>query len=120
MTTGLAAGSTQRTVNGASAGREITEGTSSTGAFTSTRIMGDTTTGLVIPVVASGYPYPTAGTVIRAMSVTVSFASGSPVTSTRREVITYDGSATAKSSITTDGTSQACTLGLPRGRPVCP
>lgn len=34
--------------------------------------MGDTTTGLVIPVVATGYPYPTADTVFRAMRVTVS------------------------------------------------
>jgi hypothetical protein len=120
VTTGLAAGSTQRTVNGASTGREVTEGTSTTGAFTSTRIMGDPTTGLVIPVVTTGYPYPTAGTVIRAMSVTVSYASGTPVTSSRREVITYDGSATAKIAITKDGTTQQCTLALPRGRPVCP
>jgi hypothetical protein len=120
VTTGLASGSTQRTVNGASAGRETTEGTSSAGAFTSVRVMGDTTTGVVIPVVASGYSYPTAGTVIRAMSVTVTYASGSPISSSRREVITYDGSATAKISITKDGTTKECTLALPRGRPVCP
>jgi hypothetical protein len=117
---GLASGSTQRTVNGASAGRESTEGTSSNGAFTSLRVMGDTTTGVVIPVVTTGYPYPTAGSVTRAMSVTVTYASGSPVSSSRREVITYDGSATAKISITKDGTTKQCTLALPRGRPVCP
>lgn len=120
VTTGLASGSTQRTVNGASAGREVTEGTSTTGAFTSTRVMGDTTTGLVIPVVTTGYPYPTAGTVIRAMSVTVSYDNGTPVTSSRREVVTYDGTATAKIAITKDGTTKQCTLALPRGRPVCP
>jgi hypothetical protein len=120
VVTGLASGSTKRTINGASAGRESTEGTSTNGAFSSVRVMGDTTTGLVIPVVASGYPYPTAGTVIRAMSVTVTYASGSPVSSSRREVITYDGSTTAKISITKDGTTKACTLTLPRGRPVCP
>lgn len=120
VVTGLASGSTKRTVNGASAGRETSEGTTTTGAFSSVRVMGDTTTGLVIPVVASGYPYPTAGTVIRAMSVTVTYASGSPVNSSRREVITYDGSATAKISITKDGATKACTLALPRGRPVCP
>lgn len=117
---GLARTSTQRTINGKSAGRESTEGTSTNGAFTSLRVMGDTTTGVVIPVVASGYSYPTAGTVIRAMSVTVTYASGSPVSSSRREVITYDGSATAKISITRDGATKACTLALPRGRPVCP
>jgi hypothetical protein len=120
IVTGLASGSTQRTINGSSAGRESTEGVSTNGAFTSLRVMGDTTTGLVIPVAAAGYPYPTAGTVIRAMSVTVSYASGAPVTSSRREVITYDGSTTAKISITKDGTTKACTLALPRGRPVCP
>jgi hypothetical protein len=121
VTTGLAAGSTKRTVNGASAGREATEGTSTNGAFTSLRVMGDTTTGLVIPTTStSGYPYPTAGTVIRAMTVSVSYASGAPVNSSRREVITYDGTATAKISITKDGTTQQCTLALPRGRPVCP
>lgn len=117
---GLARTSTQRTINGKSAGRESTEGTSTNGAFTSLRVMGDTTTGVVIPVVASGYSYPTAGTVIRTMSVTVTYASGSPVSSSRREVITYDGSATAKISITRDGATKACTLALPRGRPVCP
>jgi hypothetical protein len=120
VTTGLAAGATQRTVNGASSGKEVTEGTSTNGAFSSTRIMGDTTRGLVIPVATTGYPYPTAGTVIRAMTVTVSYDNGAPVTSSRREVITYDGSATAKISITKDGTTRACTLSLPRGRPVCP
>jgi hypothetical protein len=122
VTTGLASGSTQRTVNGASAGRETTEGTTTAGAFTSVRVMGDTTKGLVIPTpsASAGYPYPTAGTVIRAMSVTVTFATGSPVSSSRREVVTYDGTATAKISITKDGTTKACTLALPRGRPVCP
>ncbi len=120
IVTGLASGSTQRTVNGRSAGRETTEGTSTSGVFSSVRVMGDTTSGLVIPAVASGFPYPTAGTVIRAMSVTVSFGSGAPVSSLRREVVTYDGSATAKISITKDGGTKQCTLALPRGRPVCP
>lgn len=120
VTTGLASGSTQRTVNGASAGRETTVGTNTNGAFTSLRVMGDTTTGVIIPVVANGYSYPTAGTVVRAMSITVTYDGASPVTSTRREVITYDGSATAKLTITKDGTTKECTIALPRGRPVCP
>ena len=120
IATGLAAGATQRTVNGTSAGRESTEGTSTTGAFSSVRVMGDTTSGLVIPVVVTGYPYPTAGTVIRSMKVTVSYSNGTPVTSSRREVISYDGSTTAKISITKDGNTKNCTLALPRGKPVCP
>ena len=118
--TGLAQGSTQRTVNGTSAGTENTTGTSSQGAFTATRVAGDTVKGVVIPVPASTTPtYPTAGTVIRAMNATVTITGQSPTTSSRREVITYDGSATAKVVITHDGTTQNCTLPLPRGHLTC-
>ena len=116
---GLAYNSTQRTVNGASKGNETTTGKDSAGTFSVARVIGDTTTGLVIPV-ASGKPsYPTAGTVIRAMSATITRGSSAPTTSTRREVITYDGSATAKLVITQDGTTKNCTIALPRGRPNC-
>ena len=118
---GLAKGSTKRTIDGASAGTENTTGKSPQGAFTAKRVAGDTIKGVVIPVPASTttFPYPTAGTVIRAMSVTVTLSGGSPTTSSRREVITYDGSATAKVVITHDGTTQNCTLPLPRGRLSC-
>jgi len=119
--TGLAKGSTQRTVNGASKGSETTTGTSSQGAFTASRVTGDTVKAVVIPVSSSGTgpSYPTAGTVIRAMSATVTISGQSPATSTRREVITYDGTATAKVVITQDGTTQNCTLPLPHGRLTC-
>jgi hypothetical protein len=120
--TGLAKGSTQRTVNGASKGTETTTGTSSQGAFTASRVTGDTVKAVVIPVPTStttGPAYPTAGTVIRAMSATVTVSGQSPATSARREVITYDGSATAKVVITQDGTTQNCTLPLPHGRLTC-
>jgi hypothetical protein len=120
--TGLAKGSTQRTINGASAGNEKTSGTGSKGAFTATRVAGDTITGVVIPVgtaATSHPPFPTAGTIIRAMSVTVTVAGQSPATSSRREVVTYDGSATAKVVITEDGTTQNCTLPLPFGHLTC-
>jgi len=119
--TGLAKGSTQRTVNGASAGTETTTGTSTQGAFTAKRVTGDTVKAVVIPVSSSGTgpSYPTAGTVIRAMSATVTITGQSPATSTRREVITYDGTATAKVVITQDGTTQNCTLPLPHGHLTC-
>ena len=120
--TGLAKGSTQRTVNGASAGSETTTGTSSQGAFTAKRVTGDTVKNVVIPVPASttsGPSYPTAGTVIRAMSATVTITGQSPTNSSRREVITYDVTATAKVVITQDGTTQNCTLPLPHGRVTC-
>jgi len=117
--TGLASGSTQRTVNGKAAGTETTAGTKDSVAFTATRIAGDTTTGLVIPIQNDHPTYPIAGTVIRAMQATVTPATGTASTSSRREVITYDGSATAKVVITQDGVTKNCTKPLPHGRLTC-
>lgn len=118
--TGLAKGSTQRTINGASAGSESTTGTSDQGAFTSKRLAGDTVTKVVIPVsTSSGPSYPTSGTVVRSISVTVTLSGQAATTHSRREVVTYDGSATAKVVITQDGTTQNCTLPLPHGRLTC-
>ena len=116
--TGLAFGSTQRTVNGTSKGQESTTGTNSDGAFTATRLVGDTTSNLVIPVESGRPTYPTAGTVIRSMHATFTVA-GATTTHDRREVITYNGSATASITITQDGTTKSCTLPLPHGRPDC-
>jgi hypothetical protein len=119
--TGLAKGSTQRTVNGVSRGSENTTGTSPQGAFTSMRITGDTVTGLVIPVTTTtnSRPYPTAGRVSRGMTATVTITGQAATTSSRAEVITYDGSATAKVVITQNGTTQNCTLPLPHGHLTC-
>ena len=115
---GLAKGSTTHTVNGTAAGREVTTGKDGSGAtFTATRTAADTTRAVSIPVTDSK-TYPTAGTVIREMHVSVVRSSGT-TTSNRREVITYDGSATAKMVITQDGTTKTCTLPLPFGRPTC-
>jgi hypothetical protein len=118
-TTGLASGSTQRTVNGASAGSETTVGTSSLGSFSASRTVGDTTSGLVIPVVTGTTSYPSAGSVIRSMTASIQYAGQSVVSLTRREVITYDGSATAKVVITENGTTKNCTRPLPRGPLSC-
>jgi hypothetical protein len=119
--TGLAQGSTQRTVNGATAGTESTTGTSSRGSFNASRTVGDTTTGLVIPVASNstGPAYPTAGTTIRSIQASLQFEGEAAVTLTRREVVTYDGSATAKVTITENGTTKTCTKPLPRGRLSC-
>ena len=119
---GLAAGSTQRSVNGTSSGTENTTGTNSTGHFTAARVAGDTVTGVIVPVSTSGSTapaYPTAGTVIRHMQASVTYDGQTPQASDRREVITYDGSSTAKLVITQDGVTTTCTIALPRGRPVC-
>lgn len=117
--TGLAKGSTQRTVNGTSKGQESTTGSSSRGKFTATRVAGDTTTGVVIPVVTDAKSYPTAGSVIRAMQASVTYEGQAATTVSRREVVTYDGTATAKVVITENGTTRNCTRPLPRGPLTC-
>ena len=118
--TGLSSAAAQRTVNGAARGEESTTGKTDSGVvFTATRLLGDTTTGLVIPIVSGRPTYPTAGKVVRQMKATVTLAGGSPTTRERREVITYDGSDTATLVITTDGTTKTCKLPLPRGVPSC-
>jgi hypothetical protein len=116
---GLAKGSTQRTVNGTSAGHETTAGTDSVGAFTAVRTLGDTTANVVVPVSTGSPTYPTAGTVTRSMQVTLTYSGGSSRSSSRREVLTYDGTATARLVITQDGTPRTCTVPLPHGRPTC-
>jgi len=116
---GLASGSTQRTVDGTASGSETTTGTRDGVAFTVARTADDKTTGLVIPIQNGRPTYPTAGTVTRSMQATVTKAGSSPSTSSRSEVITYDGSATAKVVITHDGVTKNCTKPLPHGRLTC-
>ena len=117
--TGLASTATQRTVNGTSAGTEATTGKDTAGTFSVARIIGDTTSGIIIPIVSGKPTYPTAGSVIRSMKATITYAGKAPTSASRREVVTYDGSATAKLVITQDGTTKNCTIALPRGRPTC-
>jgi hypothetical protein len=121
-TTGLAKGSTARTVNSASAGSESTTGRSSRGAFTSSRTVGDTVKGLVSPISTAmiSIAYPTAGTVVRSMKATIAYAGQTPATTTRREVVTYNGTATATVVITENGVTKTCARALPFGRLVCP
>ena len=64
-------------------------------------------------------PYPTAGTTIRSIQASLQYQGESAVTLTRREVVTYDGSATAKVEITENGTTKTCTKPLPRGPLSC-
>jgi hypothetical protein len=51
-----------------------------------------------------------------AVSMTVD---GATTTRSRREVLTYNGTATAQVTITENGTTKTCTMALPRGRPSC-
>ena len=109
---GLASGS-ERKVEGTSAGKERITGSDSTGTFEAVRVIGDTIQGVVVPVGSGGESYPTAGTIIRSMQVTVTYQGQSPAASSRREVVTFDGSNTAGVVIITDGQTQNCTLALP-------
>jgi hypothetical protein len=106
-------------VNGVSGGSEQTTRTSSKGDFTATKQVADTTRGLVIPVSTTRGTFPTAGTVIRAMKATLACTGESAVSLERREVVTYDGSATARVVITENGTTKNCTRPLPRGLLTC-
>jgi hypothetical protein len=122
-TTGLATGATTRVTNGTSGGTENTTGTSSSGAFTARRTTADTTRNVTVPVRAAGSTtptYPTAGTVVRVMTASIAYTGKTAATYARREVVTYDGTATAKVTITENGTTRSCTQALPRGRLVCP
>ena len=111
--TGLATGSTQRTVNGTTSGTENTKGiTRDSVPFTSVRIAGDTATGVVIPLQNGRPTFPTAGTIVRSMQATVTLSGQTPTTSTRREVITFDGTSTAQVSVTQDGVTKTGTLSL--------
>lgn len=117
---GLASGSTQRTVDGKSKGSEQSSGKMDDGtAFTASRVVGDTVTGLVIPLQNGRPTFPTAGTITRGMTATITVSGKAPVTSSRSEVITYDGSSTAKVVITKNGKTKNCTMPLPFGRLVC-
>jgi hypothetical protein len=117
---GLAPTSTERTVNGTSFGTESASGTNRDGdKFTATRTAADTTVGLVIPVSTSSATYPKAGKVTRVMAATTTLEGSTAKSTSRREVLTYDGTATAKLVITENGTTKNCTIALPRGRPSC-
>lgn len=111
---------TDRLINGTSGGTETTSGTDSIGRVTIVRVAGDTASGVKIPTASAGsHPYPIAGTIVRSMKVTLTYDGKSAQSSVRREVITFNGSATAAVTITHDGTTKNCSLPLPRGRLTC-
>ncbi|HEV7388559.1 MAG TPA: hypothetical protein VGN73_08110 [Gemmatimonadaceae bacterium] len=111
--TGLATASTQRTVNGTASGTESTVGTKRDGVkFTAMRVAGDTVTGVIIPLQNGRPTFPTAGTIVRSMQATVTLDGQTPTTSSRREVITFDGTNTAQISVTQDGVTKTGTLSL--------
>ncbi len=120
LVSGLQQGSSQRTVEGTSTGQETVNGFVREGSFVAQRNVADTTRGLIIPVRSDGRTYPIAGQVSRTMEVTVTIAGGAAETAFWKEVLTYDGSATATLVITRNGETKTCSVPLPMGRPVCP
>ena len=116
---GLAPGSTQRTINGTASASESTTGVRDSVKFTALRAATDSTIGLVVPI-ADGHPtIPTAGVVVRNMTVTITPDGGSAVTRSRREQITFDGTNVISVEITQDGTTRNCTITLPSRKLVC-
>lgn len=117
---GLASGSTKRTVDAGSKGTEDASGkTADSVAFTSSRLVADTVKGLVVPIQDNHPTFPTAGTITRIMQATLTLGTNAPVTKSRTEVITYDGTDTAKVVITKNGTTKNCKMPLPFGKLIC-
>ena len=118
--TGLAEGSTRRTVNATAEGSETTTFTTDGGVeITIAHSASDAVRDVIVPIIDGLPSYPRAGTVERAMTLTIA-EDGTVVRSLERsEVLTYDGSNTATLVITMNGESRRCTIPLPRGRPRC-
>lgn len=117
--TGLADGSTERTMNGTASGSETTTGTRDSVPFTAVRLATDTTRGLVIELRDGRPTIPSAGVVIRTMSVTITPEGGTAKSRFRREVIEFDGTNVVKITITTNAGTKNCTITLPGKKLVC-
>jgi len=116
---GLATGSAARTVNGVAEAHETTTGTRDNAVFTAQRDAADTTTGLVIPLVEGRPTFPSAGTVIRRMRVTITKDGAIARSRFRREKVTFDGTNVVKLEITQDDVTKNCTITLPSKKLVC-
>ena len=116
---GMAPGSTARTVNGTAHATETTTGVKDSVRFTAVRVASDTTSGLVIPIRIGEHTIPTAGVVIRNMTVTITPDGGTAKTRSRREQITFDGTHVIKIVITQGDTTKNCTITLPDRRLSC-
>lgn len=116
---GLASGSTARTVDGTAVAHEEISGTHDSVSFTAVRDAADTTRGLIIPIVDGRPTIPSAGTVIRSMTVSITPTGGTTSSRSRREEVTFDGTNVVKVKVTQDGVDQSCTITLPSRHLVC-
>jgi hypothetical protein len=115
---GLARGSTQRTINGTAEARENTTGTKHEVEFTAERVAYDTTSNLVIPIVEGRPTIPSGGSVVRRMRVSIT-RGGETNTRFRREKVTFDGTRVVKVEITQDDVTKNCTITLPEKKLAC-
>ena len=116
---GLAPGKTERKIDGVASAKEDIAGTRDDVKFTATRVVYDTTTNLVIPIVDGRPTIAKSGTVIRNMTVSITPEGGETTKKSRREEVTFDGSSVVKVKITVDGTTKDCTITLPSKKLVC-
>jgi hypothetical protein len=117
--TGLATGSTERTVNGTASAHEEITGERHDVKFTAVRDVSDVTTNVVIPIGEGRPTIPKSGTIVREMKVSITPEGGETRTKTRKEEITFDGTNVIKVVITQDDVTKNCTLTLPRKKLVC-
>jgi hypothetical protein len=116
---GLAPGKTERKIDGVASAHEDIAGTRDDVKFTATRVVYDTTTNLVIPIVDGRPTIAKSGTVIRNMTVSITPEGGTATTKSRREEITFDGTNVVSVKITVDGTTKNCSVTLPIKKLVC-
>jgi hypothetical protein len=118
--TGLAAGSTLRTVNATSEGSETTTLTNRQGVeVVITHTAADAVRDVIVPIIDGRPSYPRSGTVERRMTLTITADGEVKRSLTRTELLTYDGDRTATLVITVNDRTRTCTIPLPFGRPRC-
>ena len=119
--TGLGASSTQRVVNGTATGTEDSQGTDTRGTLTVKRAYGETTTGMTFPAVFNmQHPWPTAGTIVRLMTSSVTLNGGAPRDYTSREEKTFEAGGKLTIKTTINGRTHTCVVQLgSKDRPVC-
>lgn len=115
---GLAGCETQVTLNANGTSKVTMAGTRDGKTTTTTVTASDLTKDLVVPVPRARGAWPKSGTVAHDRAVSATDGARSAAHS-YREVTTFDGSATAKVTITVNGTTKSCTRALDTGRLSC-
>jgi hypothetical protein len=115
---GLAGRETSVTLNANGTSKVTMAATRNGKAITTTVAARDVTKDLVVPVPRVRGAFPKSGTVTSERTVSATDGTNR-VERAYREVITFDGSASARVTITANGTTKSCTLALDTGRLAC-